>query len=54
MVPVRLMPTGSQVRLKRCGILLVVAIVKVPIFLAYIAYAYWVFRGKVVADGGYY
>ncbi|MGE0768359.1 MAG: cytochrome d ubiquinol oxidase subunit II [Hyphomicrobiaceae bacterium] len=34
--------------------LLVGAIVLVPIILAYTAYAYWVFRGKVDPDGGYH
>jgi len=34
--------------------LLVGAVVLVPIILAYTAYAYWVFRGKVNAVGGYH
>ena len=29
-------------------------IVMVPIILAYTAYAYWVFRGKIDADSGYH
>jgi cytochrome d ubiquinol oxidase subunit II len=28
--------------------------VLVPVILAYTAYAYWVFRGKVKAVGGYH
>jgi cytochrome d ubiquinol oxidase subunit II len=36
------------------GFLLVGAAVLVPIILAYTAYAYWVFRGKVDPDGGYH
>ncbi len=34
--------------------LLVGAVVLVPIILAYTAYSYWVFRGKVNAQGGYH
>ena len=34
--------------------LLVGAVVLLPIILAYTAYAYWVFRGKVTRDGGYH
>jgi cytochrome d ubiquinol oxidase subunit II len=34
--------------------LLVGAAVLVPMILAYTAYAYWVFRGKVNASGGYH
>jgi cytochrome bd ubiquinol oxidase subunit II len=34
--------------------LLVGALVLVPIILAYTGYAYWVFRGKVDAAGGYH
>jgi len=34
--------------------LLVGALVLVPMILAYTAYAYWVFRGKVDPDGGYH
>jgi cytochrome d ubiquinol oxidase subunit II len=34
--------------------LLVGAVVLVPIILAYTPYAYWVFRGKVNAVGGYH
>jgi cytochrome d ubiquinol oxidase subunit II len=33
---------------------LVGAVVLVPIILAYTAYSYWVFRGKVSADAGYH
>ncbi|SPH18630.1 Cytochrome bd-I ubiquinol oxidase subunit 2 [Defluviimonas aquaemixtae] len=36
------------------GFLLVGASVLVPLILAYTAYAYWVFRGKVHADEGYH
>ena len=36
------------------GFLLVGAAVLVPMILAYTAYAYWVFRGKVNASGGYH
>ena len=38
---------------KSLGFLLVGALVLVPIILAYTAYSYWVFRGKV-AEGGYH
>jgi cytochrome d ubiquinol oxidase subunit II len=34
--------------------LLVGAAVLVPIILTYTAYVYWLFRGKVTADGGYH
>jgi len=34
--------------------LLVGAVFLVPIILAYTAYAYWVFRGKVDPDRGYH
>jgi cytochrome d ubiquinol oxidase subunit II len=34
--------------------LLVGALILVPMILAYTAYAYWVFRGKVDPDGGYH
>lgn len=34
--------------------LLIGAVVLVPLILAYTAYAYWVFRGKVKAGGGYH
>ena len=34
--------------------LLVGALVLVPLILAYTAYSYWVFRGKVDAAGGYH
>src|SRR5689334_21542271 len=33
------------------GFLLVGAVVLIPIILAYTAYAYWVFRGKVGSEG---
>ena len=36
------------------GFMLVGAVVLVPIILAYTAYAYWVFRGKVDPHGGYH
>ncbi|HEY0920753.1 cytochrome d ubiquinol oxidase subunit II [Devosia sp.] len=36
------------------GFLLVGAVVLIPIILAYTAYAYWVFRGKVHAGEGYH
>src|SRR3546814_11707443 len=36
------------------GFLLVGAAVLVPIILAYTAYAYWVFRGKVDPQEGYH
>jgi len=36
------------------GFLLVGASVLIPVILAYTAYAYWVFRGKVNAVGGYH
>jgi cytochrome d ubiquinol oxidase subunit II len=34
--------------------LLIGAAVLIPIILAYTAYGYWLFRGKVTADGGYH
>jgi len=34
--------------------LLVGAVILIPIILAYTAYAYWVFRGKVDPEGGYH
>lgn len=34
--------------------LLVGALVLIPIILAYTAYAYWVFRGKVRPEEGYH
>ena len=34
--------------------LLIGAAVLIPIILAYTAYGYWTFRGKVTADGGYH
>lgn len=36
------------------GFLLVGSLVLLPLILAYTAYAYWVFRGKVDEDGGYH
>lgn len=33
--------------------MLVGAVILLPIILAYTGYAYWIFRGKVSADGGY-
>ncbi|MFM9939717.1 MAG: cytochrome d ubiquinol oxidase subunit II [Hyphomicrobiaceae bacterium] len=39
---------------KSLGFLLVGAVVLIPIILAYTAYSYWVFRGKVETDGGYH
>ncbi len=36
------------------GFLLVGAVVLIPTILVYTAYAYWVFRGKVKAEGGYH
>ena len=36
------------------GFLLVGALVLVPLILAYTAYSYWVFRGKVDPAGGYH
>jgi cytochrome d ubiquinol oxidase subunit II len=36
------------------GFLLVGVLILVPIILAYTAYAYWVFRGKVPAEGHYH
>jgi cytochrome d ubiquinol oxidase subunit II len=41
-------PRSSQI------FLLVGAAVLIPIILAYMGYAYWVFRGKVRADAGYH
>ncbi|HJZ33855.1 MAG TPA: ubiquinol oxidase subunit II, partial [Hyphomicrobiaceae bacterium] len=34
--------------------LLVGALVLIPLILCYTAWAYWVFRGKVSATGGYH
>ena len=36
------------------GFALVGAVILVPIILAYTAYAYWVFRGKVDPESGYH
>ena len=36
------------------GFLLVGALVLVPVILAYTAFSYWVFRGKVATDAGYH
>ena len=36
------------------ALLLVGAAVMLPIILAYTAYVYWIFRGKVAADAGYH
>jgi cytochrome d ubiquinol oxidase subunit II len=36
------------------GFLLVGAVVLIPLFLTYTAYAYWLFRGKVHAGVGYH
>jgi len=36
------------------GFLIAGALVLLPIILAYTAYAYWVFRGKVDSEGGYH
>jgi cytochrome bd ubiquinol oxidase subunit II len=41
-------PPSSQ------GFLLVGVIVLVPIIIAYSAYSYWVFRGKVSGTEGYH
>ncbi len=39
---------------KSLGFLLVGAVVLVPVILAYTAYSYWVFRGKIDPEGGYH
>ena len=39
---------------KSLAFLLVGASVLIPVILAYTAYAYWVFRGKTTAGGGYH
>jgi cytochrome d ubiquinol oxidase subunit II len=39
---------------KSLSFLLVGAIVLIPVILAYTAYSYWVFRGKVGPEGGYH
>ena len=39
---------------KSLGFLLVGAVVLVPLILAYTAWSYWVFRGKVDPDAGYH
>ena len=36
------------------ALLLVGAVIMLPIILAYTAYVYWIFRGKVAADAGYH
>ena len=36
------------------GFLLVGALVLVPVILAYTAFSYWVFRGKITSDPGYH
>lgn len=39
---------------KSLGFLLAGAVVLIPVILAYTAYAYWVFRGKIDPDEGYH
>ena len=39
---------------KSLGFLLVGAVVLVPLILAYTAWSYWVFRGKVDPEAGYH
>ena len=39
---------------KAQGLMLLGAGILLPIILAYTAYAFWVFRGKVTADTGYH
>jgi len=39
---------------KSQSLLLVGALIMLPIILAYTAYVYWIFRGKVKADAGYH
>ena len=54
---VRVMIEGAAVARRshdRFKFLLVGAVVLIPMILAYTAYAYWVFRGKVNASGGYH
>ena len=36
------------------GFLLIGALILIPVILAYTAYAYWVFRGKVDPSEGYH
>jgi cytochrome d ubiquinol oxidase subunit II len=36
------------------ALLLMGAVVPLPVILAYTGYVYWIFRGKVEADGGYH
>ena len=44
----------TLVRDERVAFLLVGAAVLLPLILLYTGYAYWVFRGKVGAAGGYH
>jgi cytochrome d ubiquinol oxidase subunit II len=41
---------GAAASLKTLGIMLVIAVIGVPIVLAYSASIYWIFRGKVKLD----
>ena len=45
---------GRRTRQTSLGFLLKGAAVLVPVILAYTAYSYWVFRGKVDPAGGYH
>jgi len=39
---------------KTLGIMLIIALIGMPLVLAYTVSIYWVFRGKVKLDGGSY
>jgi cytochrome d ubiquinol oxidase subunit II len=54
LVPYDLTFTEAAAAPNAQGLLLVGAVVMLPIILGYTGYVYWVFRGKVSADAGYY
>ena len=53
-VPPSVLITDAAAPDKSLAFILVGAVILVPLILAYTAYAYWVFRGKVDEHGGYH
>jgi len=53
-VPYELSFTDAAAAPNAQALLLVGAVIMLPIILAYTAYVYWIFRGKVAADAGYH
>ena len=47
-------PPAARKWLVTAAACLVVAAALIPLILAYTAYSYWVFRGKVKSHGGYH